>query len=182
MRIPFTTLVVAGSLLLLAACGSSGGGYSSSSSATPAQSVAALATQSGSSSSGGNYGYPPAAASSPSSATGTAGSVIAVAQNPKLGKVLTDARGMTLYTNKKDESGESYCTGSCTSTWPPLKSAGSSPITVNGLTGKFAVLSRDDGSKQVTYNGKPLYTYSGDKAVGDTNGQGVGGLWFAATP
>ncbi len=52
---------------------------------------------------------------------------------------------------------------------------------MDGAPGKFSLVTRDDGTKQVAYNGSPLYRYTPDKAPGDTNGQGVGNVWFVAT-
>jgi predicted lipoprotein with Yx(FWY)xxD motif len=95
-----------------------------------------------------------------------------------LGTVLVDARGMTLYHFDKDKAGKIACVGACTTTWPPLTiSAGASvPTTPAGLSS----VSRPDGSKQIAYQGKPLYTYSGDTKPGDANGDGFAGLWHAA--
>ncbi len=105
-----------------------------------------------------------------------------VAQNPQLGAILTDPQGMTLYTRKTDMPGMSSCTGQCATIWPPFHPSGSSLTAPSSVTGKLDVITRDDGSKQVTYNGMPLYTYSKDMAPGDTTGQGVGGTWFVAMP
>lgn len=104
-----------------------------------------------------------------------------VATNPALGKILTDANGMTLYFYAKDTAGKSACTGACAGNWPPLTTTGT-PVAPAGVTGTVGTIKRDDGSTQVTYNGKPLYTYIKDTAAGDTKGQGVGGVWTVATP
>jgi predicted lipoprotein with Yx(FWY)xxD motif len=89
---------------------------------------------------------------------------------------------MTLYTRKSDPPGGSSCTGGCATTWPPLQASSSSLTAPSGVSGKLDVFTRDDGSKQVTYNGMALYHYAQDSAPGDTKGQGVGGVWFVVTP
>jgi predicted lipoprotein with Yx(FWY)xxD motif len=92
-------------------------------------------------------------------------------------KVLTDAAGKSLYTFDNDSAGKSNCADTCAQTWPPLTFSGSGkPTGAENLD----VITRDDGAKQVTWNGKPLYTYSGDTKAGDTNGDGIGGKWHLA--
>jgi predicted lipoprotein with Yx(FWY)xxD motif len=100
-----------------------------------------------------------------------------------LGKVLTDAAGRTLYGFAADTKGHSNCSGSCSVYWPPV-SAGSVHA-ANGVTAKLGTITRNDGTKQLTVNGWPVYTYVGDKAPGDTKGQGLnlsGGLWWVIGP
>ncbi len=94
------------------------------------------------------------------------------------GKVLTDAKGMTLYTFDKDAGGKSACNGPCAGNWPPLMAvAGAKPA--NGYT----VITRDDGGKQWAYKGKPLYTWKNDKKPGDISGDGfLQGAWHIAKP
>ena len=83
----------------------------------------------------------------------------------------------------KDKGSTSECYGGCAQAWPPLLATG--PVTISG---KFTVphdlgtTTRTDGSKQVTYGGHPLYYFVGDTAVGQTKGQGVGGVWFLVGP
>jgi predicted lipoprotein with Yx(FWY)xxD motif len=91
--------------------------------------------------------------------------------------LLTDAKGMTLYEYDKDASGKSACNGPCAANWPPLAAAAA-----DKPTGKFTVVTRDDGSLMWAYAGKPLYTWKNDKAPGDTTGDGVGGSWHVARP
>jgi predicted lipoprotein with Yx(FWY)xxD motif len=98
-----------------------------------------------------------------------------------LGNFLVDDKGMTLYTFKNDTAGVSNCNGSCATAWPPL-AAQAAPTGGTGVAGAFALIKRADGSVQVTYNNMPLYYFSGDKAPGDTNGQGVAGVWAVAVP
>lgn len=100
-----------------------------------------------------------------------------------LGTVLTDAAGLTLYTfNNDTTAGKSSCNGTCAATWPPETTTAATAPTVAGATGTFSIITRDDGSKQIAYNGKPLYRYTPDTAPGDTKGDGVGNIWHVAKP
>jgi predicted lipoprotein with Yx(FWY)xxD motif len=91
---------------------------------------------------------------------------------------LTDAKGMTLYTFDNDkEPNKSACTGNCLNNWPVLKAE----ATDKDL-GDFKVITRDDGTKQWAYKGKPLYYFSMDKAAGDKLGDGRGMVWHIAKP
>ncbi|HET9143302.1 hypothetical protein [Actinophytocola sp.] len=100
-----------------------------------------------------------------------------------LGPIVTDAAGMTLYRFDKDTKGEkSACEGDCANQWPPLLAPDGVPIQTTGIDqANVGTITRADGSKQVTVGGWPMYHYAGDKAPCDTNGQGVGGVWFATT-
>jgi predicted lipoprotein with Yx(FWY)xxD motif len=95
--------------------------------------------------------------------------------------VLADADGRTLYWFAPDAAARSACYGSCAAYWPPVKG----PATAGpGVTGKLSVLTRSDGSVQAAYDGHPLYTYVGDSAPGQANGNGLnlnGGLWHEVT-
>ena len=94
------------------------------------------------------------------------------------------SNGRTVYHFSSDvaNSGKSECTGVCLTTWPALTvAAGSKPVAGTGVTGKLGTITRaDNGTLQVTYNGKPLYFFSGDKAPGDANGVYPG--WSAVKP
>jgi predicted lipoprotein with Yx(FWY)xxD motif len=88
-----------------------------------------------------------------------------------------------VYVFKNDAPGTSNCNGNCATTWPPLQAtAAAAPGGGSGVTGSIAVITRSDGVRQLTYKGAPLYRFSGDSAAGDTKGQGIGGVWSAATP
>lgn len=128
---------------------------------------------------GGDDDYGPASTTASSSSSGAA---ITVRDAGTLGKILSDGSGMTLYTFKSDSpgSGKSACTGSCVSTWPPLTTTASSVTRPEGVPGDLGIITRDDGAKQVTYQGQPLYRYAGDRAPGDTTGHGIGQVWFVA--
>jgi predicted lipoprotein with Yx(FWY)xxD motif len=84
--------------------------------------------------------------------------------------VLTDAKGMTLYTFDMDkDAGKSACNGQCAMYWPPLAAGADAKA-----MGDWTVISRDDGAKQWAWKGKPLYTFMKDMKPGDTTGDGMG--------
>lgn len=93
------------------------------------------------------------------------------------GPALVDAKGMTLYTFDKDIGGKSACNGPCAGNWPPLSAAG------GAASGDWTTVTRDDGSTQWAYKGKPLYTWTKDTKPGDITGDGfLNGAWHIATP
>jgi predicted lipoprotein with Yx(FWY)xxD motif len=98
-----------------------------------------------------------------------------------LGSILTDAQGRTLYYYKLDSGGKIACVGQCVMNWAPLLDS-TRPTAPSSLTGELATGVRPDGGSQVLFNDRPLYTFAGDKKPGETNGQGVDGSWFVATP
>ena len=115
-------------------------------------------------------------------ATATA-STVKIGEVASIGSVLTNPAGLTLYTYKDDvpNSGQSSVPAAIAPNWPPLTVTGS-VVAPSGLPGQLGSFTRPDGSKQVMYNGMPLYTYVGDAQPGQANGQGLLNLWFAATP
>src|SRR5205807_1251738 len=82
--------------------------------------------------------------------------------------------GMTVYTFDKDAGGKSACNGPCATNWPPLTAGADSKA-----SGDWTVITRDDGSKQWAYKGKPLYLWSKDQKAGDMTGDGFNGVWHA---
>jgi predicted lipoprotein with Yx(FWY)xxD motif len=134
--------------------------------------------------------YSPAYTSAPP-ATGYTSSAssyatVQVSMSSTLGSYLSGGNGMTLYTLSSDGTvGASTCFSTCASVWPPFTTSDGPPAAPSGVTGKFGVTMRSDGTLQVTYNGRPLYYFSGDKSSGQTNGQGVmdeWGTWSVAKP
>ncbi|MEV2247980.1 SCO0930 family lipoprotein [Streptomyces sp. NPDC049970] len=108
---------------------------------------------------------------------------LSVRKDPELGDIVVDKRGMTVYRFKKDSAWpmKSACTGDCLKKWPVV-----SPVSkndVDGVTTKgFVTFDRPDGIEQQSIDCWPVYTFSGDAKPGDTNGQGVGGTWYAVSP
>lgn len=103
--------------------------------------------------------------------------LIMMPKSPTLGTYITAANDMTLYTFNNDSPNKSNCEGSCAVIWPPYLASGVVP---SPLPSHMGTIQRPDGSTQYTWDEKPLYYYSKDKKVGDTNGDGFGGVWHVA--
>lgn len=101
------------------------------------------------------------------------------------GTALVDGTGRALYLFEADRGDMSTCTGACAQVWPPLLADGAVPATTGSVQASLVGTSaRADGSRQVTYNGHPLYYFAGDKAPGETKGQDIhnfGGGWYVVT-
>jgi predicted lipoprotein with Yx(FWY)xxD motif len=151
-------------VMFIAACGSStttgGGAYGSGSTNPPATT-------------------PPQTGGSSSSAVIQTATVTVNGQSKT---VLTNAKGLTLYYFTSDSATQSALSRSCLRVWPPLLFSGSGgPTSSSSLSGKLSVQTDVNGN-QIEYNGHPLYTFSGDSAPGQTNGEGLYGVWFVVTP
>jgi predicted lipoprotein with Yx(FWY)xxD motif len=173
-------LVAAGLPLILLVAACTGAGATPSPTATPPSAAASTTPTEAASPSEAASG---SEAASPSEAA--SGSTVDAKDVGQIGTVLVaGTNGMTVYTFSKDvkDSGTSACTGGCITKWPALTvDAGATPIAGTGVTGKLATITRtDDGKLQVTYNGLPLYFFSGDSAPGDANGVYTG--WSAVKP
>jgi predicted lipoprotein with Yx(FWY)xxD motif len=149
--------------LLLAACGSSTSPGSASSSMSTKSSMSSGMT--GKSKSG-------------SSGMMAASNATLMKVKTRIGPVLANSKGFTLYWYAKDTSMTSACTGGCATAWPPLIGTPKAAMGVR-LTGKLAAITRAGGLTQATYKGHPLYTYAGDTAPGQVKGNGLGGVWHA---
>lgn len=106
------------------------------------------------------------------------------AESEKLGIILVDLSGHTLYTFDKDKGGTSTCYGSCAETWPPALTEGKPKAGGAAIAAKVGATKRKDGTVQLTYADHPLYRYSRDKSA-EMNGNGVesfGGEWYAIRP
>lgn len=102
----------------------------------------------------------------------------------KLGRVLVDAQGRTLYLFMKDRNDKSACAGACAAGWPPLLTSGK-PKAGTGVASKLLGTTARKSGRQVTYDGHPLYTYAGDSKAGQTNGEGsnaFGAAWYVLAP
>ena len=121
------------------------------------------------------------ATTSPEATPGEAGDTLIQVQDiGEHGAVLTDSEGMVLYIFTNDEEGVSNCNGNCATNWPPLLYTGPNAPEVEGAPNEFSLITREDGSMQVAYDGQPLYTYAADPGPGQATGEGVGGVWFVA--
>ncbi|BDO43045.1 hypothetical protein [Cellulomonas sp. NTE-D12] len=163
------SLLLAGTL---AACGSSssGGGtgaYGGGATSAPAMGSSASAG-------GGAYG------SGASGGSTSAAAVTVMTASSSLGTILVDGSGRTLYLFTKDSPNTSTCTGGCLAAWPPLLGTATAGTGVDSSL--LGTLTRPDGKMQVSYKGMPLYYWAQDSAAGQTNGQGVQGVWWVVSP
>jgi predicted lipoprotein with Yx(FWY)xxD motif len=128
----------------------------------------------------GASGEAPASSSRPDAE----GDVITVASaETDAGPSLVGPDGLTLYIFTSDTDGTSTCYEDCAATWPPFEvEAGATLEAGDGVTGEIGTTEREDGTTQVTYEGMPLYFYASDTEPGDAIGEGVGGVWFIASP
>jgi predicted lipoprotein with Yx(FWY)xxD motif len=174
--------VVAGAAIVLAACSSAATPTPPAPTAAPTQAATAAPSEAASAAPSAVASAAPSAP--PSEAAASGGSYTIAAATGAVGKYLTGEDGKTLYVFSKDTTpGKSACNGDCAGNWPPFTlDAGETAVDGAGVSGKIATITRDDGTKQVTYNGKPVYYFAGDSAAGQTNGQGVAGLWTVAAP
>ncbi|HEY7478595.1 MAG TPA: hypothetical protein VIB62_10200 [Actinomycetota bacterium] len=107
-------------------------------------------------------------------------------EDSAFGLILTDSEGVTLYAFLPDDQGPSTCYDECAANWPAFEAVGELEVSGNDDDPTDAALlgttERDDGTLQVTYNEWPLYRFGGDQAPGDTNGQGIGEIWYVMAP
>jgi predicted lipoprotein with Yx(FWY)xxD motif len=124
---------------------------------------------------------PPPSAATPTLPGESARFTVTVRQDPTLGRILVDGSGRTLYRYTRDGPNASACAGRCARVWPPLV-ATATPTLDDEASGHLGLITRGDGSKQVTYNEIPLYYFVGDEKAGDAAGEGDGGTWFVVRP
>jgi predicted lipoprotein with Yx(FWY)xxD motif len=157
-----------GLVLLLAACGSNTGSSMNAGSAYGGSSMSASPTASSMMGGGSTNGM------------GTTTATLTM-KTTKIGKVLTDSKGDTLYVYSKDMRGAaSTCTMTCAKEWPAVKGKPEAAMGVK-FAGSLGSVKNMDGTVQATYDGYPLYTYAGDMAPGETAGNGAGGVWHVIT-
>jgi predicted lipoprotein with Yx(FWY)xxD motif len=123
----------------------------------------------------GSSGTAATAAPATTAAQETGGTTVAAA-NSKLGDILVDGDGRTLYAFTKDKGDQSACSGQCASNWPALTGTAAAGTGVQASL--LSTSMQAGGESQVTYHGRPLYHFAGDAKPGDVNGQGIGNVWF----
>jgi predicted lipoprotein with Yx(FWY)xxD motif len=135
------------------------------------------------------FGKPEAAVAAPTAALAAAtatpapqGPSITVFEDPKLGKILVGDGGMTLYIFTKDGPNQSNCDANCLNKWPPLLATGTPVLGAGVDPALIGTAPLADGRIIVTYKGMPLYYWYKDAKPGDTNGQGVGSVWYVVAP
>jgi predicted lipoprotein with Yx(FWY)xxD motif len=168
------TNAVAAVALLAAACGSTSPTAVTSPSGTTAYPPPAATSPS-----------PSPAATSPSPSPAAKGTTIAVAANGRLGQILVDGKGISVYLFVADKGTSSTCYTSCAQYWPPVLTTGAPRAGSGAQSMLLGTTTRTDGKIEVTYKGHPLYYFLNDKKAGDTTGQGVnafGGLWWVLSP
>jgi predicted lipoprotein with Yx(FWY)xxD motif len=157
-----------GLVLLLAACGGSSGSSMNAGSAYGGSSMSPSPTASSMMGGGSANGM------------GTTTATLTM-KTTKIGKVLTDSKGDTLYVYSKDmKGGPSTCSMTCAKEWPAVKGKPEAAMGVK-FAGSLGSVKDMDGTVQATYDGYPLYTYAGDMAPGETSGNGAGGVWHVIT-
>lgn len=141
-----------------------------------------------SSGSGGAYGSAEESTAKNTTSTSSGGgtaAVVSASGAPKLGRIIVDSKGLTLYDFHKDKGTTSSCYGSCAQVWPPLITTGKPQAGEGAMASKLGTTKRKDGTLQVTYAGHPLYTYTADTKPGDTTGNDIdsfGAEWYALQP
>jgi predicted lipoprotein with Yx(FWY)xxD motif len=164
LRLPLAAAIVIGALVL-AGCG---GGGSSSDSTTTAKKTTSSSV-------------PAPPKPPPNAEEGTV--FVSLGNASGLGLVLADSEGHVLYAFSKDTPKASACEGACAKAWPPLLVEKGEPQPSNGAdAAHLGTITRGDGTRQVTYAGHPLYTYSGDDQPGQAKGNALsafGGTWTA---
>jgi predicted lipoprotein with Yx(FWY)xxD motif len=177
MTLPAAVVVLA--LLALAGCSSSGS--SQADTTVPSNATIAGPAAASNSTTGTGTGTGSTSTSGPGATIGTlpADTVIVGAHPSSFGDILVNSNGHTFYIYTGDTSPTATCVGDCAKTWPPV--LGTQIGLAQSLSygpGEFKVVVQPSGSRQFTVNGHPVYTYSGDKLAGDTNGQGVSAQWY----
>ncbi|HEX6451068.1 MAG TPA: hypothetical protein VF060_16580 [Trebonia sp.] len=162
MPMPVKIGVPVAAALLAAACSSS------SSTGSAASSAPASSAPAGSSSAGAS----------------TTGTVIKTTSG-STGAFLTDKSGRAVYLWTKDGKNMSACSGACAGAWPPVTATGTVTASGSVKASDLSTITRSDGTKQVTYDGHPLYYFAGDSGAGQTSGQGndgFGAKWWLISP
>ncbi len=112
------------------------------------------------------------------------GAAVLSTRQTSLGTIVVNSAGMTVYVfdNDKAGAGTSACTGPCAALWPAVTTTATGTPAVMDVTGTVGTFMRSDGTRQVTLNGLPLYTYVPDTNPGDVKGQGFTGIWWVVGP
>jgi predicted lipoprotein with Yx(FWY)xxD motif len=162
MKRSLAYMAASAAVALTAACG--GGSTASTASPTPAPSAASNAT--------------------PAATAGANGTTISAAST-KIGQILVDGSGRTLYLFEADKGKDSTCYNACAKAWPPVTTTGNPQTGAGVSAGLLGATARTDGTTEVTYGGHPLYYFIADTKAGDLTGQGIdqfGAKWYVLAP
>ncbi|MFF4809823.1 hypothetical protein ACFY03_16585 [Micromonospora chersina] len=176
-----TTVIVAGAMVALTACAPAGYDGANSSAAEPVAVAAAEPTASAEPEASASPDAPADDKAPPSDVKLT--DELVGKKLPRMGKVVTDQDGWVLYRFDKDSADppQSNCVDKCAQVWPPALTDGNPQL--QGVSDdKVGTVTRQDGTRQITIGGWPVYRYIGDKKPGQWKGQGVGGTWFVVDP
>jgi predicted lipoprotein with Yx(FWY)xxD motif len=127
----------------------------------------------------------PASSAAGSSASASTTGTVITTKSGSTGAFLTNASGRAVYLWAKDGTNMSACSGACAAAWPPVPATGQLTAAGGAKASDLGTITRSDGTKQVTYDGHPLYYFAGDSAAGQTNGQGsdsFGAPWWLLAP
>jgi predicted lipoprotein with Yx(FWY)xxD motif len=172
-----TASMMVGTFMLAAACGSSSPSATATATTTPS-----LAPATGIPATGSPATVSPATASP--STTASAPATLSAANNAKIGQqIVVDGSGKTVYMYLPDGSATaSTVSAALKAKWPPVTVSGTPKAGTGVDSAKVVAQPQSDGTQQVSYAGHLLYTFTGDAAAGDANGQGLGSIWYAVTP
>lgn len=168
MPMPVKLGIPVAAALMAAACGSAGASQPAASGSPAASGAAAAAS-------------PAASGSAGASAT----AAVITTRSGSAGAFLTDGTGRAVYLWSKDSMNMSACSGACIGAWPPVPAKGKVTVSGSAKASDLGTITRSDGTKQVTYDGHPLYYFVGDSGPGTTKGQGSDGFgakWWLVAP
>ena len=147
--------------------------------------AAACSSGASSSSTGAASSSPAGASSSGSAAASGSGKTVITTASSSGSTFLTDGSGRAVYLWAKDTGDASTCTGACAGAWPPVTATGTVTASGSAMASDLGTITRSDGTKQVTYDGHPLYYFAGDSGPGTATGQGsdnFGAKWWLVAP
>ncbi|MGR6318094.1 hypothetical protein Q2K19_02390 [Micromonospora soli] len=173
-----TTVIVASAMVALTACAPAGYNGANSSAAEPVAVAAAEPTATAEPEATATADAPANEPAAPPADVRLTDQLVGK-KLPRMGQVVTDQDGWVLYRFDKDSADppQSNCVDKCAQVWPPALTDGNPQL--QGVSDeKVGTVTRQDGTRQITIGGWPVYRYIGDKKPGQWKGQGVGGTWF----
>jgi predicted lipoprotein with Yx(FWY)xxD motif len=183
-RALFFVVPVIATAAVVAGCGSSSSSSSGTSGSSSAKTTANVSSQS--SAYGGAYGSSSGSASPSGSGSSSATATMVTTKDSKFGTIIAAGpKQLTVYLFEGDKGSTSSCSGACAAAWPPVTTSGTPTTGGQAVSAHVGMITRSGGTKQVTYDGHPLYYFVKDKDSGDAYGQGVsafGASWYVLAP